>query len=244
MTAHTYGFGAPRPEFAGGRGRARAASGCIAPRAAGALPLAGRRAVLAVTALVTLAGATGGCTVTGRSAATPPGAITGATTGGSGDGSTQAAVPECLAVGLVIKTGEEEAAAGHSSLTLIFTNSSATPCFLQGYPGAELVTASGGRLGAQRSAGDDTAPAPSRVTLTPGQSASAIIGWEHFPQNGSATVSSADCPGYGATTLLVTAPDQITPTRLTPPGTTSPVCWGFDISPVVPGSTGQSSPSS
>ena len=82
------------------------------------------------------------------------------------------------------------------------------------------------------------------MTLAPGQSASALIGWEHFPQNGSATVSPAECPGYGATALLVTAPDQTTPTRLTPPGTTSPVCWGFEVSPVVPGSTGRSPASS
>jgi hypothetical protein len=198
--------------------------------------------VLAATALVTLAGATAGCTAPGTSAPTPPAAITGAAAGGTGTGSgTRAAVAECPAVGLVIKTGAGEAAAGHSYLTLIFTNSSATLCFLQGYPGAELTTADGGKLDAQRTTG---APAPSRVTLAFGQSASALIGWEHFPQNGSAAVSPADCPGYGATALLVTAPDQTRLTRLTPPGTTSPVCWGFEVSPVVPCSTGRSSASS
>jgi len=188
------------------------------------------RALLAATALVTLAGAAAGCTAAGTSVTTPP-ASRGAATGGT----------ECSAADLTIKTGAEEAAAGYSSLTLIFTNSDATPCVLQGYPGAVLVTADGGKLDAQRTTGG---PAPSRVTLTPGLSASALIGWEHFPQNGSATVSPADCPGYGATTLLVTAPDQTTPTRLTPPGTISPVCWDFDISPVVPGSTGRSRASS
>jgi len=224
MTVRAHGFRAPRPKLAGGHGPALAASGRAALRAAGAPRLAGRRAVLAATALVTLGGATAGCTATGTSAATPP-----------------AAVAECPAVGLVITTGAGEAAAGRSYLTLIFTNSSGTPCFLQGYPGADLTTAGGGTLGAQRTTG---AAAPSRVTLAPGQSASALIGWEHFPQNGSAAVSPADCPGYGATGLLVTAPDQTVPTRLTPPGTTSPVCWGFEVSPVVPGSTGRSSASS
>jgi hypothetical protein len=241
MTVRTHCFRAPRPKLAGGRGPARSASGRTAPRAADAALLAGRRAVLAATALVTLAGATAGCTAAGTSAAAPPAATTGAATGGTGNGGgAQAAVAECPAAGLVIKTGAEEAAAGHSYLTLTFTNSGATTCFLQGYPGAELATAGGGRLDAQRTTGGGTAPAPSRVTLTPGQSASALIVWEHFPQNGSATFSPADCPGYGATTLLVTAPDQTTSTRLTPPGTTSPVCWGFDVSPVVPGPTGRS----
>jgi len=231
MTIRARGFGASRPA----RGRA-------APRPACAPPLAGRRAVLAAAALVTLAGATAGCAAAGTPAATPPAAATGAAAGGTGaGGGTQAAVPECPAAGLVIKTGADEAAAGHSYLTLTFTNSSATPCVLQGYPGAELTTAGGGKLSAQRATG---APAPSRVTLAPGRSASALIGWEHFPRNGSATVSPADCPGYGATALLVTAPDQATPARLAPPGTTSPVCWGFDVSPVVPGSTGQPSASS
>jgi Protein of unknown function (DUF4232) len=220
MTLRAHGFGAPRPKLlARGRGPAGAASGRAAPRAAGASRLAGRRAVLAATALVT--------------------AATGAAAGGTGTGGgTQGAVAECPAAGLVITTGAGQAAAGHSDLTLIFTNSRATPCFLQGYPGAELTTADGGTLDAQRTTG---APAPSRVTLAPGQPASALIGWEHFPQNGSATVSPADCPGYGATALLVTAPDQTTPTRLTPPGTTSPVCWGLDVSPVVPGPAGRSS---
>ena len=162
-----HGFRAPRPKLAGGRVRAQAASGRTAPRAAGAPPLSGRRAVLAAIALVTLAGATAGCTATGTSAATPPAAITGAAAGGTGNGGgAQAAVAECPAAGLIVKTGAGEAAAGHSYLTLIFTNSSATPCFLQGYPGAELTTAGGGTLDAQRITG---APAPPRVTLAPGQ---------------------------------------------------------------------------
>jgi hypothetical protein len=239
MTVRAHGVGAPRPKLADGRGPAQTASGRAAPQAAGAPPLAGRRAVLAAIALVTLAGATAGCTAAGTSAAPPPAAATGAATGRTGTGGgTQAAVPQCPAADLIVTTGANEAAAGHSYLTLIFTNSSTTPCFLQGYPRAELTTADGGTLDAQRTTG---APAPSKVTLTSGQSASALIRWEHFPRNGSATVSPADCPGYGATTLLVTAPDQTTPTRLTPPDTTSPVCWGFDVSPVVPGSTGRSS---
>jgi hypothetical protein len=244
MTVHIRGFRPPRLRLADGHGPARAASGRTASRAAGVPLLTRPRAVLAATALVTLAGATAGCTAAGTSATTPP-ATTGTATGGTGNGGgVQAAAPECSAADLVIKTGADEAAAGASYLTLIFTNSGATPCFLQGYPGAELTTAGGGKLDAQRTTGGGTAPAPSRVTLTPGQSASALMGWEHFPRDGSATVSPADCPGYGATTLLVTAPDQTTPTRLTPPGTTSPVCWGFDVSPVVPGSTGRSSASS
>ena len=233
MTVRAHGCSTPRPDLAGGRSPAQPASGRAAP--------ASRRVLLTAAALVTLAGATAGCTAASTSAATPP-AATGAATGGTGHGGgTQAAAPQCPAADLNIKTGADEAAAGHSYLTVIFTTSSATPCVLQGYPGAELTTAGGGTLDAQRTTG---APAPSRVTLAPGQSASALIGWEHFPQNGSATVSPADCPGYGATTLLVTAPDQTTPTRLTPPGTTSPVCWGFDVSPVVPGSTGRSPVSS
>ena len=243
MTLRAYGCRAPRPELAGRRGFAQAASGRVGPRAAGAAPQASRRALVAATALVMLAGATAGCTAAGTSAATPPAATGVATggTGGTGNGGTQAAAPQCPAAGLIIRSGADQAAAGHSYLTVIFTNSSATPCVLQGYPGAELTTAGGGTLDAQRTSGG---PAPTRVTLTPGQSASALIGWEHFPENGSATVSPADCPGYGATTLLVTAPEQTAPTRLTPPGTTSLVCWGFDVSPVVPGSTGRSPASS
>jgi hypothetical protein len=124
---------------------------------------------------------------------------------------------------------------------LLLTNSSSGPCFTQGYPGVALQL-SGGVYNAERTMtgymGGDAAAAPARVQLAPGATASALIEWIHFPQNG-ASITSADCAGYGAEMLLVTAPDQTSSTKLAAPDPAEPVCWGFEVHPIVPGSRGQ-----
>jgi hypothetical protein len=87
--------------------------------------------------------------------------------------------------------------------------------------------------------GGDAALAPARVQLASGATASALIEWLHFPRDGNATVTAADCAGDQAVRLLVTVPDQTTSARLAPPGPASPVCWGFEVHPVVAGRAGQ-----
>jgi hypothetical protein len=47
--------------------------------------------------------------------------------------------------------------------------------------------------------------------------------------------TTRDCPGYHAVRLLVTAPDQATSAVFAAPGPLTPVCWGFEAHPVVPG---------
>lgn len=212
----------------------------------------GRRAVLAAATLATLAAAAAGCTSNGTSTASTTSAAAAPTTTSAPAASpsaagvtTQAAatsaapagtaVPACSAAQLTIQAGGNQAASGHSYLTLLFTNSGTSACSLQGYPGTELTMPGGGKLDAQRVGGAAASP----VTLAPGTSASTFLEWEHFPQNGSADISSADCAGYGATTLLVTAPNQTTSTHLAPPDSASPVCWDFQVNPVVPGTTGR-----
>lgn len=213
------------------------------------------RAGLAATALITLAGATAGCTTAGASATTPPSAGTvtptavgaaapiapastgiAATSDGGNSGGSQAQAPACSPADLSISTGAQQGAAGQTIQTLIFNSS--TTCSLDGYPGVELTTADGGKLDAQRTTGGTS---PTQVTLGPSRPASALVTWEHFPQDGSPNVSTANCPGYGDTALLVTAPNQTTSAHLPPlnPGAGTPVCWGFEVSPVVPGTTGR-----
>ena len=132
---------------------------------------------------------------------------------------------------------------GHSLLVLLFTNSSGTPCFVQGYPGVAVQLPGGRVYNAVRAMtgymGGDAAPSPVRVRLAPGATASALIEWLHFPQDGSASVTPADCAGAGAVRLLVTAPDQTASAMLAPPDPDSPVCWGFEVHPIVAGSAGQ-----
>jgi len=151
--------------------------------------------------------------------------------------------PECTAADLTVTTGVTEAAAGHSSLVLLFTNSSGAPCFTKGYPGVAVRLPGGRVYNAVRTTtgylGGDAAPSPARIQLAPGVTAAALIEWLHFPQDGSASVTAADCAGAGAVGLLVTAPDQATSTLLAPPGPLSPVCWGFEVHPIGAGSAGE-----
>jgi|HubBroStandDraft_1064217.scaffolds.fasta_scaffold93778_2 hypothetical protein len=166
----------------------------------------------------------------------------GSATGITGSGSA-ASTPECTAADLTVTTGATEAAAGHSSLVLLFTNSGSASCFVQGYPGVALQLRDGRAYSAVRAMtgymGGDAAPSPVRVQLAPGVTTSALIEWLHFPQDGSASVTAADCAGHGAVRLLVTAPDRTAPATLAPPAPVSPICWGFEVHPIVAGSAGQ-----
>ena len=194
-----------------------------------------------------------GCAASGAAPAPPPspsvtaapsasGTSRGNAAGVAGSGATTSP-QECAAADLRITTEAAGAAAGHSSLVLLFTNSGSASCFVQGYPGV-AVQLPGGRLyDAVRAMtgymGGDAAPSPVQVRLAPGVTASALIEWLHFPQDGSASVTAADCAGDGAGRLLVTAPDQTASTMLAPPAPVSPICWGFEVHPIVAGSAGQ-----
>ncbi len=150
---------------------------------------------------------------------------------------------ECAAADLTVTSEAAGAAAGHSSLVLLFTNSGHASCFVRGYPGVAVQLPGGRVYDAVRAMtgymGGDAAPSPVRVQLAPGVTASALIEWLHFPQDGSASVTAADCAGHGALRLLVTAPGRTAPAMLAPPDPVSPVCWGFEVHPIVAGSAGQ-----
>lgn len=145
-----------------------------------------------------------------------------------------ASTPLCLNDIRVIPQGGQ-GAAGHVSLILVFNNVSRTStCEIIGYPGVDLVTASGATVvHLQRTlrgtAGGEPAgvTAPRPVILRPGQSASALAEASDVPQGGV-----ADCGSYG---LLITVPNQYASVG----GGTSmlPRC-AAEIHPVVPGTTG------
>lgn len=156
-------------------------------------------------------------------------------------------VPECMAAELKVtesgSNGAGDTASGHTALALRFTNVGSRACSLQGYPGVE-VSGPGGALNAQRTLrgylGGDAGSSPAPVTVRPGGTTSALLEWLFFPRDGSATVTTRNCPGYHAARLLVTAPDQTTSTVFAAPGAVTPVCWGFEVHPVVPGAAGRS----
>jgi hypothetical protein len=194
-------------------------------------------------AVLTITVAVAGCASAGF-----PVAVAGAgRPSGSIPASRSPVVAECTAAELKVTesggNGAGDTASGHTGLALRFTNVGSRACSLQGYPGVE-VSGPGGALNAQRTLrgylGGDAGQSPFPVTVPPGGTTSALLEWLFFPRDGSATVTTRNCPGYHAARLLVTAPDQTTSTVFAAPGAVTPVCWGFEVHPVVPGAAGRS----
>jgi len=131
--------------------------------------------------------------------------------------------------------GTVQGAAGHLALVLVFNNvSTTTTCEIIGYPGVDLVTASGATVAhltrtLRGMAGGEPAgvTAPQGVVLAPGASASALAEASDVPQGGI-----TNCGSYS---LLITVPNQY----VAVPGGTSmlPRC-AAEIHPVVPGTSG------
>jgi hypothetical protein len=153
----------------------------------------------------------------GSSGSSPAGPAS-AASGGSG---TRA----CQAAELAVSTGQGGAAAGSVYLPVVFLNRGTTTCTLHGYPGVAGLDAAGHQL-TQAVREPMTA---GTITLTPGQSASALVHAGDIPI-GTATSCPADYAG-----LLVTPPNTTTSIHLT---AKLPSCDGLSVRPVVAGTTG------
>ena len=145
-----------------------------------------------------------------------------------------AAPAGCLLSNLRVTTGQSDAASGHRSLVLVFTNQGTAICRLYGYPGvagldnhgaqiAQATRTSSGYLG-----GLTAGTKPSNVDLKTGGSASAMVEASAFNADGSACVAYAG--------LLVTPPNETHSIML---AWGNDGCAGLQIHPVVPGSTGR-----
>jgi hypothetical protein len=86
-----------------------------------------------------------------------------------------AATKACSASGLVVWAGEEPGggAAGSVYYRIEFTNLSTSTCAIDGYPKVNAVDLKGHRIGAF--AGHETGKAAKKVTLAPGQGATATL---------------------------------------------------------------------
>jgi hypothetical protein len=169
------------------------------------------RKLLAVAALIPLAAfvtACGGGTVT---VTVPPSAhktsspsSTPAPSPSSTLASTQAGPAECTTADLKVSVGSSNGAAGTIYYNLDFTNTSASNCFVQGYPGVSLVSA-GSDAGKQIGAAATREPGtPSRpITLAPGKTGHAVFG---VAEAGNFPPSS--CKPVNAHWLKVFPPDQ------------------------------------
>ena len=178
-------------------------------------------------------GSGGSGSPTASGTASPSSAITpsasGAAVGANAEG-------ECSAANLAISQQDGGAAAGHEGIRLLFKNTGSSTCFIQGYPGAALTLPGGGTLNAQRTmngylGGDEVDQSPPHVTVAPGATVSALLEWSDVTTGGDTTMNSSDCAGYGATGLVVTAPDQTVSTNM---AALTYVCNGFQIHPVIP----------
>lgn len=104
-------------------------------------------------------------------------------------------------------------AAGNRYAALVLTNTSGRSCHTYGFVGMQLAGPKGNDL--PTNVVRETRPAPSRVTLRPGQSAWARIHWGVVP--GSGESSSGQCEPTPSR-LLVIPPDERTQLAATWPG--------------------------
>lgn len=169
-------------------------------------------------------------TTTSNPDTTVPGLPTTSTTA-----TTPASAAPCAGPSVGVSGKMASAAAGHQGVVLLFVNNGSTSCVLSGYPGAAGLNASGAQVTqAQRTlTGMMGGLAPGvtalpRITLVPGQTASAVVEGTDVPSG-----TETSCPTYPS--LLVTAPNA--KVSVTIP-LALPGCSGLQVHPVVPGSSG------
>jgi len=180
------------------------------------------------------AGGTDGSPVTVPTSPTAASAAASASPSASASASPASDVPACADGDITVSLGQDDAAAGHVSVLLLFTNASDHVCTLRGYPGAELVDPTGTLkpLDAVRKltgymGGAQGMSKPPVVTLAVGQTVSAVLEWSDV-----ASGSTASCY-TSADELKATPPNAQRTTTLALDSSTT-VCGGFQVHPVLP----------
>lgn len=194
-----------------------------------------RAAVITAIAVVALAGtaaAAAGCGLSSKAATpTPPGSppasagrtagtgpaspaptagSPGAAAGGDGSPSPGRCHTSMLSAHVVLG----QPGAGQRYADLVLTNTSGTVCRVYGYPGMQLVSASGRNIPTAVERQPGTEPL---VTLAPGRQASSLLHWTIVPGTGEGSPCEPAASG-----LIVTPPDETAPLRTSWPG--GPVC--------------------
>ncbi len=127
---------------------------------------------------------------------------------GSTSSTTTSSLPAgsaCAARDLVTTVVGSQGAAGTSELTFAFRNTTATPCPMKGYPGAQLVDSSGTELPTHVVSGGSyqfTDFAPAAVTLAAGATAYFNLAYSDVPSGTETT-----CPT--ATQIEITPPGAV-----------------------------------
>lgn len=157
-------------------------------------------------------------------------------TSNSGDGSDSAgsaSTSRCRTADLTVAQGGTDSSSGHRSVVLKFTNTGSASCRLRGYPGVAALNSAGKQVAqAERTLhgyeGGLASGQPPVVTLSPGQTASALLEAMAYQADGSS------CSAYAG--LLVTAPDAERSTRMR---WSTDACSELEVHPVVPGTDGR-----
>ena len=126
-------------------------------------------------------------------------------------------------------------ATGHIGAQIVLRNVSPLPCHLFGFPGLQLLAASGTPLPTITHWGGSflfPALGPHLVGLTPSQTASFDLAYTDVPAGNLPYLQA--CPA--AATVVIIPPDDVTSLRAT--GRIAPCHGDLDVSPVVPGTIG------
>jgi hypothetical protein len=135
---------------------------------------------------------------------------TASTNSTSTSASTTASESHCATAQLEAKLGEPQGTTGTTKYSLNLSNTSTSTCTIQGYAGVTFVAGDDNHpIG--HAADQDTGPLPT-ITLSPGQTASAILGIED-PAN-----LPADCDATPPSGLRVSPPDQSASLVIDPAG--------------------------
>ncbi|MFC9432540.1 DUF4232 domain-containing protein [Nocardia sp. NPDC057030] len=113
-------------------------------------------------------------------------------------------VPACAPADLTVSLGKNNGAAGSIYLPIVFTSTAPAPCTLAGYPGVSLATGTPPAPLGPPAEPDTASATPQPVTLAPTESAHATL---RYSQAGN-----YDCERTPAQFLLITPPNQPTPT--------------------------------
>jgi hypothetical protein len=172
--------------------------------------LLGTAALLGAGALTAACGPVHGNSAAGGGSSSP-GAGTAPSTAPAAPASSPAAVPSTVTSGCsssalkaYVDMAQGGAAAGSTYVPIDFTNTSASACTLDGYPGVSFVRSpSGGQLG--NAATRNPAAAPAMVTLAPGGIAHAVL---QVAEAGN--YSQSACTPVTAHWLRIFPPNQAT----------------------------------
>lgn len=155
--------------------------------------------------------------------------------------SNDATSPLCSSAQLSITIGEASAGLGHNSIPIHFTNVSGETCTLSGYPGVDVIDATGARMSATRTrsgylgglSGNSTSLP--LLTLGAGQVGTAIVEALNHPQYDS----DPQCRSY---VRLTVTPPNLTQSVDIPLVSVTPgfvPCAALEVHPLLPGTSGR-----